>query len=87
MFSDWFKGSSEIFSNFEIQYNPPIQRKQLTFRDAADWFHGETSGDVAKCRLFSQATILLAEKRQGGTPLQEANRDVPLDGVAFSRLE
>ena len=22
-----------------------------------------------------------------GTPLQEANRDVPLDGVAFSRLE
>ena len=23
----------------------------------------------------------------GGTPLQEANRDVPLDGVAFSRLE
>ena len=23
----------------------------------------------------------------GGTPLQEVNRDVPLDGVAFSRLE
>ena len=23
----------------------------------------------------------------GGTPLQEANGDVPLDGVAFSRLE
>ena len=23
----------------------------------------------------------------GGTPLQEANRDVPLDGVAFSRLD
>ena len=23
----------------------------------------------------------------GGTPLQEANRDVPVDGVAFSRLE
>ena len=23
----------------------------------------------------------------GNTPLQEANRDVPLDGVAFSRLE
>ena len=23
----------------------------------------------------------------GGTPLLEANRDVPLDGVAFSRLE
>ena len=23
----------------------------------------------------------------GGTPLQEANRDVPLDGVLFSRLE
>ena len=35
------------------------------------------------------ATILLTEKRPGGggTPLQEANRDVPLDGVAFSRLE
>ena len=26
-------------------------------------------------------------KLRGGTPLQEANRDVPLDGVAFSRLE
>ena len=24
---------------------------------------------------------------EGGTPLQEANGDVPLDGVAFSRLE
>ena len=23
----------------------------------------------------------------GGTPLQEANEDVPRDGVAFSRLE
>ena len=23
----------------------------------------------------------------GGNPLQEANGDVPLDGVAFSRLE
>ena len=23
----------------------------------------------------------------GGTPLQEANRDVPLDGVAVSQLE
>ena len=23
----------------------------------------------------------------GGSPLQEANRDVPLDRVAFSRLE
>ena len=23
----------------------------------------------------------------GGTPLQEANGDVPLDGIAFSRLE
>ena len=23
----------------------------------------------------------------GGTPLQEANREVPLEGVAFSRLE
>ena len=23
----------------------------------------------------------------GSTPLQEANRDMPLDGVAFSRLE
>ena len=24
---------------------------------------------------------------RGGTPLQEPNGDVPLDGVAFSRLE
>ena len=26
-------------------------------------------------------------KNRGGTPLQEPNKDVPLDGVAFSRLE
>ena len=24
---------------------------------------------------------------RGGTPLQEANRDVSLDGIAFSRLD
>ena len=27
------------------------------------------------------------EARGGGTPFQEANGDVPLDEVAFSRLE
>ena len=26
-------------------------------------------------------------KNRGGTPLQEPNKDVPLDGIAFSRLE
>ena len=36
------------------------------------------------CLLDSKGT-----QNPGGwdTPLQEANRDVPLDGVAFSRLE
>ena len=24
---------------------------------------------------------------RGGTPFQEANRDVPLDGITFSRLD
>ena len=28
-----------------------------------------------------------ASRSRGGTPLQEPNEDVPLDGVAFSRLE
>ena len=29
-------------------------------------------------------TLGTGETRGGGTPLQEANRDVPLNGVAFS---
>ena len=33
------------------------------------------------------AGFLDSKRGEGGTPLQEANRDVPLDGVAFSRLE
>ena len=28
-----------------------------------------------------------ASRSRGGTPLQEPNEDVPLEGVAFSRLE
>ena len=31
--------------------------------------------------------MLVTIGRGGGTPLQEAIGDVPLDGVAFSRLE
>ena len=31
--------------------------------------------------------IRRAHSTRGGTPLQEANRDVPLDGLAFLRLE
>ena len=38
-------------------------------------------------RLFVILTFELLNFGGGGTPLQEANRDVPLDGVAFSRLE
>ena len=32
-------------------------------------------------------TFHLSPSPRGGTPLQGANRDVLLDGVAFSRLE
>ena len=31
--------------------------------------------------------VLKWKARGRGTPLQEANRSVPLDGIAFSRLE
>ena len=36
--------------------------------------------------LFSLVSMVnyLTSRGGGGTPLQEANRDVPLDGVAFS---
>ena len=36
--------------------------------------------------LFSLVSMVnyLTSQGGGGTPLQEANRDVPLDGVAFS---
>ena len=35
--------------------------------------------------LFSLGSMVnYLKSRGGGTPLQEANRDVPLDGVAFS---
>ena len=36
--------------------------------------------------LFSLESMVnyLTSQGGGGTPLQEANRDVPLDGVAFS---
>ena len=43
---------------------------------ALNWYHFEI-----------RRIDFLGKYRGGGTPLQEANRDVPLDGVAFSRLE
>ena len=36
-----------------------------------------------KLKIFSNFEVIPLEGG-GGTPLQEANRDVPLDGVAFS---
>ena len=37
-----------------------------------------------KLKIFNNFGIIPGG---GGTPLQDGNRDVPLDGVAFSRLE
>ena len=37
--------------------------------------------------LATAATYVSHAPGGGGTPLQEPNGDVPLDGVAFSRLE
>ena len=34
-----------------------------------------------KLKIFNNFGVI----SRGGTPLQEANRDVPLDGVAFSK--
>ena len=36
-----------------------------------------------KLKIFNNFGVIPG----GGTPLQDGNRDVPLDGVAFSRLE
>ena len=38
-----------------------------------------------KLKIFSNFEVIPLEGGGGGTPLQEANRDVPLDGVAFSK--
>ena len=37
-----------------------------------------------KLKIFNNFGVI---RGGGGTPLQDGNRDVPLDGVAFSRLE
>ena len=53
---------------------------------------------MSKCRLQNIAIVAIVWHScrvtlktrwgpGGGTPLQEPNGDVPLDGVAFSRLE
>ena len=45
---------------------------------------------VRCCVATVSSKIIKVARRPGGgggTPLQEANRDVPLDGVALSRLE
>ena len=42
---------------------------------------------TAVCVLFLVTPCLLGVPGGGGTPLQEPNGDVPLDGVAFSQLE
>ena len=39
-----------------------------------------------RCCVATVSSKIIKVAR-GGTPLQEANRDVPLDGVALSRLE
>ena len=39
-----------------------------------------------RCCVATVSSKIIKVAR-GGTPLQEANRDVPLDGVGFSRLE
>ena len=37
-----------------------------------------------KAIWFARSPVLHGNRRGGGTHLQEANGDVPLDGVAFS---
>ena len=39
----------------------------------------EVEGEILVYRIYTVT--------RGGTPLQEPNGDVPLDGVAFSQLE
>ena len=36
-----------------------------------------------KLKIFNNFEVIPLGEGGGGTPLQEANRDVPLDGVAF----
>ena len=41
--------------------------------------------DILVDRQIIQRTLNIIPGGGGGTPLQKANRDVPLDGGAFSR--
>ena len=41
---------------------------------------------VLQVRLKTKTVVLRRNPGGGGTPLEEANGDVPLDEVAFSRL-
>ena len=42
---------------------------------------------ISRFVKLQPARLVRAVGGGGGTPLQEANRDMPPDGVAFSRLE
>ena len=55
-----------------------MESEQPTFRDVITSFRGKTSGGVAKCRLFCQASearifvdidvvVVVAKRRQKGT--------------------
>ena len=48
---------------------------------------GSARGSRAVSRQNSLPSPFPVGGGGGGTPLQEANREVPLEGVAFSRLE
>ena len=48
-----------------------LKQREIKFKEVYIIFYSQTPGG----------------RGGGGTPLQEANRDVPLDGVAFSQLE
>ena len=47
-------------------------------------FCGETSGSVAKCRLFSQASVTLVQRNGQREPLAKVNAD-SRNGIALSR--
>ena len=69
---------------------PPTLPTSPTLVSGQAWFpvlkvYTPATGDKPHCFILIFFNACIPGGR--GTPLQEANMDVPLDGVAFSRLD
>ena len=85
----WYKfyTSYEYLQNYYVLFSFPNVNFSLLL---TDWQIGHLHAYTWLTMdglIMSFFKYLYGQNSRGGTPLQEANGDVPLDGVAFSRLE